>query len=266
MEFQTEVNLTSPFLRLPAELRSKIYSALLGGNVIHIGGTGHQPFAEGHLPNGRCCSCTAALSDGDCFAKYTLQQKPLKGALPPDRFSRRHRDCHRYPVSHRLRLDILLVCRQIYQEAASLVFEENTFTLCRPYSVGPFLTRLNSAQLKAIRTMAVYSVESLATWIGPFDDSDLTSYLTGLLRLQVFIELKYHYGGQFHPSQVLKISETQDRRMSGLTMFRLPQLSQVDVMILAPEDPDAESDELDSFTLEGLRAWETRLRQMLLPS
>ena len=254
----------SPLLRLPAELRSKIYLNLLSGHVIHIGGTGHQPYTEGHLPNGRCCACTASLTDEDCFAKYTAQGKPLKGTLPRDRFSARHRDCHRYPVSHRLPLSILSVCRSARQEASPFVFEENLFTLARPTSLGPFLSRLSPVQLKSIRALAVYSAESAATWIGPYNHYDLHNYLTGLQSLRICIELKpfdvraFEYDGESIDWRVLV------KRMSGLTMFKTPLLSEVDVEIMTPDWGDVEAEDLSNDTVEALKSWEMLLKDMLL--
>lgn len=121
----------SSILRLPSELRIKIFSHLLGGHVIHVGGTGNQPYAEGHLPDGRCCACTARATDEEVFASYTLQGKAMKGWLCEDRFSARHRDCFRYPVSRRLQLNILLTCKLFYREGIGLVFKQNIFTLAR---------------------------------------------------------------------------------------------------------------------------------------
>ena len=264
---------TSPLFRLPAELRTKIYSLVLGGHVIHIGGTSHQPYGDGDLPDGKCCCCTANLSDEDCFAKYTLQSRPLIGKFPLDRFSRRHRDCYRYPVSHRLQLNFLLVCKQIHREAASLVFEENTFTLARPYSFGPFLARLRSWQLSSIRTLRVYSVESRATWIGPFNNYHLAEYLTGLLRLHVFIEVKPYdvsvglepYGHLGCP-EALTISSMMNRRMAGLAMFKVPSLNRVEVMIVTPDWKNVQADDLSNFSLEVLREWETSIKRNSLPS
>lgn len=229
--------------------------------MIHVGGTGHQPYAEGMLSYGRCCSCTAPLSDIECYKRYTLQNKPLAGGLPPDRYSRRHRDCHRLPVSYRLRLDLLRVCKQIYHEAAPLVFEENVFALSRPSSLRPFLERLNAAQIKSIRTILLYSAESVATWIGPLQDQDLASHLTGLLRLRVYLELK-----QFEPREQLENAATQDRRLSGLAMFKAPNLSQVELMILTPDWTDIWAESLCEATLEGIHDWEKRLKQKLLQS
>lgn len=131
MEHAAEYRSQSFILRLPSELRSKIFSYLLGGHIIHVGGTGNQPYAEGHLPYGRCCSCTARNSDEAVFAKYTLQGTAMKGWLSEDRFSARHRDCFRYPVSHRIQLNLLLVSKLFYREGVELVFKENIFTLAR---------------------------------------------------------------------------------------------------------------------------------------
>lgn len=259
MDFERRSDAPFPLLSLPAELRAKLYTTILGGNVIHVGGTGHQPYAEGMLSYGRCCSCTAPISDVDCYKRYTLQSKPLAGELPPDRFSRRHRDCHRLPVSHRLKLNLLRVCKQIYQEAAPLVFEENIFALSRPSSLRPFLERLNDTQVKSIRTIMVYSTESGATWIGPLQDQDLAGRLTGLLRLRVYLELKH-----FEPREQLENAATQDRRLSGLTMFKAPSLSHVQLWILTPDWTDIWAENLDETTVEGMEGWESRLKQKLL--
>lgn len=105
----------------------------------------------------------------------------------------------------------------------------------------------------------VYSTESVATWIGPLQDQDLGGRLTGLLRLRVYLELKH-----FEPREQLENAATQDRRLSGLTMFKSPSLSQIEFLVLTPNWTDIWAEELCEATNEGIEDWALRLKNKLL--
>lgn len=262
MESSTDHSSRPSFLTLPAELRTKIYTLTLGGNTIHIGGTAHQRYSEGYIDDGRCCSCTAKVADEECFAKYTARGKALRGSLPEDKFTKRHRDCHRYPVSRLLNLNILSVCKQIHEEAASIPFGENIFTLTMPFSLPPFLARLNSKQLASLRQFGVYSTESHTTWFGQvLSGYDLDSFLTGFRRLRVFVEVK-----QFDITQhKLHNEQVQQWRLAGLSVFKLSRLRTVEVMIVTPDWEDLEAEDLGETTMNGLQKWELNLKRKLMP-
>lgn len=251
-----------PFLRLPSELRIKIYNQILGGRIIHIGGTAHQPYTDSHISNGRCCSCVSRLDDQSCFAKYTGAGKALVGKVPADRFSARHRDCFRYPVSHTLNLGFLSVCKQIHAEAASIVFEENIFTLVRPTALPLFLDRLAPSQSRNLRQLRIYSAESRVKWLGNLlRDTNLADYLHGFQRLEVYVELK-PFDVETHG---MRIVEEQRWRLAGAEVFKLASLREVQLMIVTPEWTDVEKGELSEATTNALQQWEMELRYSLMP-
>ena len=117
----------SPLLRLPAELRSRIYSYVLGGLEIDTMRSG-------------------------------TRDRPIM--IPRERTENdERRSLHDWVNARYAPTDTLLSCRQINSEARLLPFSLNHFKLCRYPAFGALLDALKPAQRNAISTVRVFGVE-----------------------------------------------------------------------------------------------------------
>lgn len=90
------------------------------------------------------------------------------------------------PVGEKLQFDFLWTCKQIYREAALLVFEKNVFAFHTMPAMSEFLCNLKKNQRKAIKSV------TLSGDISTIPISTVTS-LTGLRNLLSFFELDESY-------------------------------------------------------------------------
>lgn len=155
----------SPLLALPSEIRTKILQKVMGGNIVHI------------LPQpNRKYQAFICLSPEDCHD----QESPRVTIAPDDNnfnhelgnsqcFTTRHKACSTPPsnaitASNGLNLDVLHVCRQLYQEAAFLPFQQNNFFLGlhapldgTPPAMDRFINRLCREQRGQVQHVTVVS-------------------------------------------------------------------------------------------------------------
>ena len=101
---------TSPFLRLPAEIRVRIYSLVLGGQQLWISHTSSK-LRCGEPGKTSLGPSSQYFHRWGKFGHYTAE--PLSSANP---------------FSSTLHLGLLRVCRQMYTETALLPYALNTFT------------------------------------------------------------------------------------------------------------------------------------------
>ena len=80
------------------------------------------------------------------------------------------------------------------------------------------------------------------------------------------MEMNWHHIRNYGRLEEYMKPAVMDHRMSGLSMFKTPRLSVVEVMILTQDWEDVEAEDLSERCLEGLRGWETSIRRILLPS
>jgi hypothetical protein len=166
---------SSTLFSLPAQLRNIIWKLVLGGKTIHI---------NARPKNLRVRTCSATEDDKQAVDEFIDV--------------RRHKLPHHYQVRHaqcwsrnnrccglRASLTILLVCRQLYIEAALLPFSANDFAFDGSNSHGHdvFLDRLKPLQRGAIRRVQfgqqVFYLES------PFDS---IRTLSGLQEIVLFLK------------------------------------------------------------------------------
>lgn len=147
----------SPFLRLPAEIRCRIYDYLYGSNTIHV-----SPLYKKKPRYQLCiCKCPDELD--------SVSSQPVIRARGPyddgdKRLSHdmeRHRDClFTHPqksTTNSVSVDFLQVSRQIYHEAALKPFSQisfnyvsATFGIDNIYGLRAFLDALNPTQVRAV--------------------------------------------------------------------------------------------------------------------
>lgn len=136
----------SSFLRLPPDIRNRIYHFALGSRRIHV-----RQAADG----------SALIYFGTCHVEEEYQHVHIRTwflFIPNtsyhwhSAYARRHSDCtsrhHRSMLGPRWLL--LLACRQIYQEAALIPFTSNTFTFEGIACLKQFLLALMPCQARAL--------------------------------------------------------------------------------------------------------------------
>ena len=118
--------------RLPLELRRRIYSYVLGGNLLHLV---MVPNRVTHI----CCT-----SDTRTRPLHTCCREVVKSFFIPMPF-----DAPQSPIS----LALLRSCRQVYSEAVSILYSDNTFEVVDMGTLWYFSQAIPSQHFAAIRRL-----------------------------------------------------------------------------------------------------------------
>lgn len=176
----------SPLMRLPAEIRNRIYREVLAANTIHLEPGSGSSKVEHHV-------CRAVTNDFDEAKR--LQSQHGQGVV--QRYDARHAGCQSTsaqvvkPQLNRLSLSILQTCREIHQEAALLAYSDNTFTFGDVCVLTDFLGCLTLAQARSVRSLVVlnrFGHRSTVPVRSRFARL-VETRLTGLRNLTCFFEL-----------------------------------------------------------------------------
>jgi hypothetical protein len=127
-------SVVSPFLRLPGEIRNKIYGFIVGDHHLQVGYTPHQHGIE------------------------TIKGKRYRTHVGGGFFNRlaaRGKNHHRYQEAQSLHLGLLRVCRQVYGEAALLPYAMNIFSFENDWVMRRCLKTLRPAQKRAMGKLFV---------------------------------------------------------------------------------------------------------------
>ncbi|TKA26682.1 hypothetical protein B0A50_04790 [Salinomyces thailandicus] len=175
---------TSRLLDLPPELRLNIYDLVLGGRTIHVGDSSNSNDTKHvHL-------CQASTADAQ------IRSEDVKNVQ--DLFVYRHLQCASSSKSDnnpfgRQGLSLLSVCRQIYNEAASIPFSTNTFTFSTPAQISQFTESLTPEQKHQLSNITLYSTGGARNWSKPLSNSPFPHtqilLLPGLKHLTLYLEL-----------------------------------------------------------------------------
>lgn len=189
-------------LQLPAELRLKIFSHALGGNLLHIQRL--SPFAQSLLQKkglyaGGCNGfyneiCSLDQAEDDAHHHFWDHKSDKKRKTPfynsktqqdlghdyyAEAWSTRHLSCTTEPAStradeldawtqaERLDLALLRVCKQVYREARMLPYSTNTFAFNSAQSFQEFALVRKPHELKAMNHLNL--VISIGT--APFSEA-----------------------------------------------------------------------------------------------
>jgi len=176
----------SPLLRLPPEVRNRIWYFLFGGMTIHIkADSSRGPIAH--------AVCRSPLRDEDLaqIINRLQHQSISKTGLPRIRIrtpSAAHKNCTWSGFNHRLSLSALRACRQLHQEAALFPYQHNTFSFNSLEYMIPFLNGLVLAQARAIEKITVY-------YIHDYGNKTFTQLLTrklkGLKHINILVDCKW---------------------------------------------------------------------------
>ncbi|KAK1823652.1 hypothetical protein LTR12_001838 [Friedmanniomyces endolithicus] len=139
----------SPLLRLPPELRERIWQYVLGGKVLHIGRKGEFGHSTAYA-----YECKANGSEKD-LARHRGPYDGMDATPPTLPYFVRHAPCDtsyhmkkaQYHATYLLR-----TCRLIHKDAALLPFSENTFLITEMHhhvTLVCFLRMLKPEQRRA---------------------------------------------------------------------------------------------------------------------
>ncbi|KAI9878022.1 MAG: hypothetical protein M1830_002142 [Pleopsidium flavum] len=139
--------MTSPFFRIPVEIRDRIYKLVLTSTKpIRVVKQNRQQLCRSALRSGRALRPTEEQDD----------RKVLEG---------------------RSRLAILFTCRQIYNEAVPNYYRENTFVIDNVKILDDFITTIGDACRSEVRSIIYCSMSKASAKLLP--------KLTGLRRLEL---------------------------------------------------------------------------------
>ena len=132
-----------PFLKLPAELRIKIYNYSFGKHVLEI------------LPLTKYSGLTSWNPRGRKPRPSLRNANPLATRGRSSRPGRADTRLSKWPkIESRPGLAaLLLTCKQIHRETHHLLYEQVTFIICSQTVLARFLTNLSPPCLAAIRTL-----------------------------------------------------------------------------------------------------------------
>jgi hypothetical protein len=107
----------SPFLGLPAEIRERVYTYVLGGQILHVGsGPIHHPYSVTMCSNAENYD---AGPDGHISRFEIEYPRHVKTIRESFGHIESHSRCYNLPCEQtHYSLDLLFVCRQIYREVA----------------------------------------------------------------------------------------------------------------------------------------------------
>ena len=178
---------TSPLLKLPGEIREKIFSLVVGHQFIHLL---YLPSRGGF----RHTVCTAAVSEDEAYEEFMTGHTRIPSDDSADyhsvTFKQRHKHCKSWSLedvrfyndeqqrSFRLMtaeerrkpmldLRILGTCRQMYEEANVLLWTTNTFSFEDSTYLRMFIDGLHSTQINKLKRMHIdfaWCIESADQW------------------------------------------------------------------------------------------------------
>ena len=271
---------TSPLLLLPAEIRERILTFLLGGRRIHIR----------HLRERSYCDRDSTRF----YASWCLKDS----AFPPDaiEYSKFHEKCLPSPDVMRAwpledpkqraicriapHLLVMGVCRQLYVEAHQLLWSSNTFFFDCPVITKTFLASLNSIQKGKLSHLQMactwgtlyewpYQICSW-TFLDRVSTRISSSHLLGLRNVQnldIFIQQGWSYRG--HNQQGVFTHDSEwPRCLDSLKSLRAIKSKQVSVRFSTNTSVESSDPELritsNSLTITQRKEYAQTLEEILV--
>jgi hypothetical protein len=234
-------------LRLPAELRLEIYRLLLTGETIHIEGTRRKNPLKSYELRYDVCTANDAMQSLSHLtgASHAQDQSPATNLSTKKVCRSNHIFSDKGGCNDPVRLDVQLlrVCRQIYDEAMLLPYSENHFIITLGlYQIflEEFVTQFSTEKRSAMHTVAVLR--------NPEEDLGLVSeLLPGLKRLWFGISI-----GGYHRGMTFAVS--QSKRMEAYSQIELSHLVGVTIEYDGPAADDGGMEERLELALLGKRS------------
>jgi len=263
------------FLDLPTELRLNIYDLALGGRTLHVG---DPCSADGSQ---RIRPCRASKHDDE------VRSQDIKDLH--DLFVYRHLKCKTSEDDNGAfghhGLALLSVCRQIYNEAASIPFSENTFTFSSPAQIQRLVASLTQLQQEAISNVTLLSTGGARNWVKDAETKEPTPNglaFPGLKNLSLYLELcpldlggGLRRRGSVPPSyagnlgnaaqQDLHSASNLERAFAGIVSLKSAVLNRLEVRVVdTSEMKNYKHQQLRPLDEEMVESWTEGLRRTML--
>ncbi|KAI7550922.1 hypothetical protein KC331_g2879 [Hortaea werneckii] len=189
-QIQARNNRDSPFLRLPSEIRNRIYDLALGSRVIHVTTKECRKTDYGAYPGGRLYRRIYTSSDRYVKFLHVVCREPVdaeefiyRNSMDPSQpktpcYGSRHEDCYSFigyspalgdqpgdtdcadrktQATRSLTMGLTRVSRDIHRETALIPYANNTFAFHKCAEMDLFVTKILLApQRAAIKTIQIY--------------------------------------------------------------------------------------------------------------
>lgn len=160
----------SPLLRLPREVRDKIWRYAVGDRFIHV--AMDKPLKFRHE------ICYAPVTEQEAhhlFHDLEYEQQAQTRHTSDDMrvFFNRHRDCYKQAVGPRhLHVEALQICRQVYVEMNPILWATNTWSFEESYYLPKWLDLRNATQRRSLAKLhmhgSIYTVQIKKSLIPKF--------------------------------------------------------------------------------------------------
>ena len=150
----------SPLLRLPGEIRNKIYEFAVGGHIIIIKNYGREPTYYDPSPPMRLSYClfTPSSSLASKTATEAMKQPSPNGSTKMPKIGASERPSRIFGID--------LVCRQIRAETAQIQYKHNIFEFDNCPTFVTFTMKLSAAQRNVITEISVDPVYIIDKLVG----------------------------------------------------------------------------------------------------
>lgn len=191
----------SPLLRLPQEIKDRIYQLVLGGNLLHIwrqqikSERSNIRSTKGAIRE-QCFNhqiCSSKVSEDEAYHYFEIEDS---NNFYVKYTELRHLHCCPYmswrPDIVRMDVSLLHVCRQIYNEARYILYSNNTFSFNTPRNLRAFihfLVQRGSDINEAVRSLhldLVHPYNDTNGWTQAFNA--VTQHMTRLKTLYINVD------------------------------------------------------------------------------
>lgn len=259
----------STLLKLPSEIRNKIYEFTFGGTTLHVENNHgrRMPPKKTQLRRWKCC---AEHTDHELVEAINTSTN-LETFTPHDTFhEHRHEICRTRQSNFTFNKDlgILTSCRQIHREAALLPYELTTFCFLYLNDVTLLTNALIPVQRNAISTMKLYLEARPSP--GEVDTAPSSvKLLAGLRDFTMFAQVWEYFAVRPPWHRIMNDIGYQDDHWQrhNLLEFATLGLTSARVYIHPGENlfEHWDRDQLANYmSLEDLKKWSRRTERMLL--
>ncbi|KAL8783461.1 MAG: hypothetical protein Q9213_004598 [Squamulea squamosa] len=228
----------SPLLQIPAELRDKIWTNVLGDRIVHLKNDRdkRRPPIHAHVSPDKVGLVQKALYRIHQGCGCAICMAETSGARPPDRWcmsSQRYMEAFEVCVTSKASctpcpkpdLNILRAIRQIHEEAFRVLWNTNIFSFNLPFALEQFIESLNPIQRGKLAKLHISTIIDLK--FEPAWDALLGDYLIqklpALKSLNVCLKPSTLHEGYYNGMSDL--TSNTIRSLLGLQQFPLTSMN-----------------------------------------